>query len=139
MYENYMSLLTPQDANWMQQMYQQQQMNPQGAMMGASQYGQMPGAAMTQMPMAMQKPQAMTQPEAMAQPQAMANPMAQTPQGKMNAYQMMGKGLMGAGQGMKQPMPSGNTSQIIRDNNQFRYANQQPNQQQQMANALRRR
>ena len=70
--------------------------------------------------------------------QPMQNPMAQY-QEQMKRQQMMkmmGQGLMGAGKGMQMPMPSGNTSQIIRDQGGPRM---QPNQQQQMAQALRNR
>ena len=52
------------------------------------------------------------------------------------AMGIMAKGIQGMAQGMKQQMPSANTAQIIRDNNQFRFAG---TPQQQMANALRRR
>ena len=44
--------------------------------------------------------------------------------------------LQRMGRGMQQQMPSGNTAQIMRDQNQFRFAG---TPQQQMANALRRR
>ena len=56
--------------------------------------------------------------------------------GQMDAYKMMAQGIQSAGRGMQQQMPSGNTAQIIRDNNQFRFAG---NPQQQMAQALRNR
>lgn len=56
--------------------------------------------------------------------------------GKMDAMRMMAQGVQGMGRGMQMPMPSGNTAQIMRDQNQFRFAG---NPQQQMANALRRR
>lgn len=53
---------------------------------------------------------------------------------QMQAYKMMAQGIQGMGKGMQ--MPSGNTAQIIRDQNQFRFAG---TPQQQMAQALRRR
>lgn len=55
---------------------------------------------------------------------------------QQKAMQMMGQGIANMGKGMQQPMPSGNTAQIMRDQNQFRYAG---TPQQQMAQALRRR
>lgn len=57
-------------------------------------------------------------------------------QDQANAYKMMGQGIQNMARGMQQPMPSGNTAQIMRDPNQFRMAG---TQQQQMAQALRRR
>ena len=54
----------------------------------------------------------------------------------MNAMKMMAQGVQGMGRGMQMQMPSGNTAQIMRDQNQFRYAG---TPQQQMAQALRRR
>ena len=76
---------------------------------------------------------------------AMQPPQEQTPapqesgmsaQDKMAAYRMMAQGMQNMGRGMQQQMPSGNTAQIMRDQNQFRFAG---TPQQQMANALRRR
>jgi len=61
---------------------------------------------------------------------------AQEQQNQANAYKMMGQGIQNMARGMQQPMPSGNTAQIMRDPNQFRMAG---TQQQQMAQALRRR
>ena len=56
--------------------------------------------------------------------------------GEMDAYKMMAQGIQGAARNMQMPMPSGNTAQIMRDQNQFRFAG---TPQQQMAQALRRR
>lgn len=55
---------------------------------------------------------------------------------KGEMFRMAAGALQGLGKGMQQPMPSANTAQIIRDNNQFRFAG---TPQQQMASALRRR
>ena len=55
---------------------------------------------------------------------------------KMDVYRMMAQGIQGMGKGMQQQMPSANTAQIIRDQNQFRFAG---TPQQQMAQALRKR
>ncbi len=54
----------------------------------------------------------------------------------MDAMRMMAQGVQGMGRGMQMQMPSGNTAQIMRDQNQFRFAG---TPQQQMAQALRRR
>ena len=59
---------------------------------------------------------------------------AQQNQKNMEAYKMIAQGIQGMAP--RQQMPSGNTAQIIRDQNQFRFAG---NPQQQMAQALRRR
>ena len=77
--------------------------------------------------------------EAMQGAQMMPNQMTapqqgMNPQDKMAAYRMMASAMQGMAP--RQQMPSGNTAQIIRDNNQFRFAG---TPQQQMANALRRR
>ena len=56
--------------------------------------------------------------------------------GQMDAYKMMAQGVQGMGRNMQMQMPSGNTAQIMRDQNQFRFAG---TPQQQMAQALRRR
>ena len=56
--------------------------------------------------------------------------------GQMDAYKMMAQGVQNMGRGMQMQMPSGNTAQIMRDQNQFRFAG---TPQQQMANALRNR
>ena len=54
---------------------------------------------------------------------------------QMDAYKMMAQGIQGMGRGMQQGMQQP-TQQIIRDQNQFRFAG---NPQQQMAQALRNR
>ena len=56
--------------------------------------------------------------------------------GQMDAYKMMAQGVQNTARNMQMPMPSGNTAQIMRDQNQFRFAG---TPQQQMAQALRRR
>ena len=56
--------------------------------------------------------------------------------GQMDAYKMMAQSMQGMGRGMQMQMPSGNTAQIMRDQNQFRFAG---TPQQQMAQALRNR
>jgi hypothetical protein len=68
--------------------------------------------------------------------QAMVDKMAAADADKanMDAMGMMAKGVQGLFK--PQAMPSGNTAQIIRDQNQFRFAG---NPQQQMAQALRNR
>lgn len=84
-----------------------------------------------------QQPQAMQAPQAMqndAVQQRMAEMKAQ--QDQANAYKMMGQGIQNYSKGMQMPMPSANTAQIMRDNNQFRMAG---TPQQQMAQALRKR
>lgn len=90
-----------------------------------------------------QAPQIAQQPQAMQAPQAIqSDPVqqqmaaAQEQQRQAAAYKMMGQGIQNYAKGMQQPMPSGNTAQIMRDPNQFRMAG---NQQQQMAQMLRRR
>ena len=60
----------------------------------------------------------------------------QADKSKMDAYKTMAQGIQGMGRNMQMQMPSGNTAQIIRDSNQFRFAG---NPQQQMAQALRNR
>ena len=57
-------------------------------------------------------------------------------QSQMDAYKKLAQGVQSAGRNMQMQMPSGNTAQIIRDQNQFRFAG---NPQQQMAQALRNR
>ena len=52
---------------------------------------------------------------------------------QQDAFKRLAQGMQGMGRGMQQQMPSGNTAQIIRDQNQFRFP------QQQMAQALRNR
>lgn len=79
----------------------------------------------------MQQPQAMQNDPVQQQMAAM-----QEQQNQANAYKMMGQGIQNYARGMQQPMPSGNTAQIIRDQGGPRM---QGNQQQQMAQMLRRR
>ena len=119
-YTSNMSLVAPQDANLMQNqgLYNQY---PQGMNPEMMQAGQMfMGQNQTQQPMTFeQKMQAM-----------------QDQQNRQNAYKMMAQGIQGMGRNMQMQMPSGNTAQIMRDQNQYRFAG---TPQQQMANALRRR
>lgn len=89
-----------------------------------------------QQPVAMQQPMAMQPPEAMQKPEQMNPPEKGAPMDKMDAYKMMAQGVQNMGGAMKMPMPSPNTTQVMRDQNQFRFAG---TPQQQMANALRRR
>lgn len=72
------------------------------------------------------------------QQQPMQDPMAayMEQMRQQKAMKMMGQGISNIGKGMQQPMPSGNTAQIIRDQGGPRYTG---NQQQQMAQMLRRR
>ena len=69
---------------------------------------------------------------------ASASPQQQTPDAtsgnNAEAFRMMARGIQNMAP--RAQFPSGNTAQIIRDNNQFRFAG---TPQQQMANALRRR
>ena len=69
---------------------------------------------------------------------ASASPQQQTPDAtsgnNAEAFRMMARGIQNMAPRVQ--FPSGNTAQIIRDNNQFRFAG---TPQQQMANALRRR
>jgi hypothetical protein len=69
--------------------------------------------------------------------QEMADKMAASDQEKrnLNAMKLMAAGVQGMGRN-QMAMPSGNTAQIIRDQNQFRFAG---TPQQQMAQALRNR
>ena len=135
-YSSNMSLVNPQDVGGLLGAAL-----PQGLrndMMNIpSQALQMGGQAGVPYMAGMMKPEAMNAPQAMQQPQAMQRPEAMSQGDQMATYRMMA----GALQGMARPqqMPSGNTAQIIRDNNQFRFAGQQQNPQQQMAQALRRR
>ena len=119
-YTSNMSLVAPQDANLMQNqgLYNQY---PQGMNPEMMQAGQMfMGQNQTQQPMTFeQKMQAM-----------------QDQQNRQNAYKMMAQGIQGMGRNMQMQMPSGNTAQIMRDQNQFRFAG---TPQQQMAQALRNR
>ena len=87
-----------------------------------------------QAPQVAQQSQAMQAPQADPVQQQMAA--AQEQQRQAAAYKMMGQGIQNYAKGMQQPMPSGNTAQIMRDPNQFRMAG---TQQQQMAQMLRRR
>jgi hypothetical protein len=57
---------------------------------------------------------------------------------KGEMFRMAAGALQGMGKN-QQAFPSANTAQIIRDNNQFRFAGYQATPQQQMANALRNR
>ncbi len=95
------------------------QMYPQQSMMGNPQYNQLMNAQ--------QAPQ-----------QPMQDPMQQYMEQmrRQKAMQMMGQGIANMGRGMQQPMPSGNTAQIMRDQGGPRM---QGNQQQMMAQMLRRR
>ena len=103
-----------------------------GAAMGA--YGallpdQMKQGMMNQLPMGMINRDGQ---------QFMGQQQPQMPQQGMSQSDMMkmaGQALQGFGRNQMQ-MPSGNTAQIIRDSNQFRFAG---NPQQQMAQALRNR
>lgn len=69
--------------------------------------------------------------------QEMADKMAAADESRNNmaAMRIMAQGIQGMGRN-QMAMPSGNTAQIIRDSNQFRFAG---NPQQQMAQALRNR
>ena len=73
---------------------------------------------------------------------APASPQQQTPDSsgmsEMDMYRMASGALQGMGRGMQQQMPSGNTAQIMRDQNQFRFAGMQQNPQM-LAQALRNR
>ena len=75
--------------------------------------------------------------------EAPASPQEQTPNqppgmSEMDMYRMAAGALQGMGRGMQQQMPSGNTAQIMRDQNQFRFAGMQQNPQM-LAQALRNR
>ena len=76
--------------------------------------------------------------ELMGLAKALPNQAATQPTGmsEMDMYRMAAGALQGMGRGMQMQMPSANTAQIIRDNNQFRFVG---TPQQQMAQALRRR
>ena len=109
-YSSNMSLINPADLNVMN--------TGMGGMYGSA----MPGMNNELMGLAKALPnQAATQPTGMSE---------------MDMYRMASGALQGMGRNMQMQMPSGNTAQIIRDNNQFRYAG---NPQQQMAMALRQR
>jgi hypothetical protein len=92
------------------------QMYPQNGMMGNPQYNQLMQAQVDPVQQQMQAYQ-----DQMRQQQMM---------------QIMGQGIQNMAKGMQKPMPSANTAQIIRDQNQFRMAG---TPQQQMAQALRNR
>ena len=74
--------------------------------------------------------------------EAPASPQEQTPDSsgmsEMDMYRMAAGALQRMGRGMQQQMPSGNTAQIMRDQNQFRFAGMQQNPQM-LAQALRNR
>ena len=111
-YSSNMSLINPADLNVMN--------TGMGGMYGSA----MPGMNNELMGLAKGLP---NQAQQMTQPQGMS---------EMDMYRMASGALQGMGRGMQMQMPSGNTAQIIRDQNQFRFAG---TPQQQMANALRRR
>ena len=109
-YSSNMSLINPADLNVMN--------TGMGGMYGAA----MPGMNNELMGLAKALPnQAATQP---------------TGRSEMDMYRMAAGALQRMGRGMQQQMPSGNTAQIMRDQNQFRFAG---TPQQQMAQALRNR
>ena len=109
-YSSNMSLINPADLNVMN--------TGMGGMYGAA----MPGMNNELMGLAKALPnQAATQPTGMSE---------------MDMYRMAAGALQGMGRGMQTQMPSGNTAQIMRDQNQFRFAG---TPQQQMAQALRNR
>ena len=57
---------------------------------------------------------------------------------EMDMYRMAARALQGMGRNMQMQLPSGNTAQIMRDQNQFRFAGMQQNPQM-LAQALRNR
>ena len=131
MYSSNMSLMNPQDTNVMQ---------PNG-MYGNNQAWGNYGMNTQAMDSAQMLPNQMpTQPTPIEQkqPTTIEQKMAemQQQQRQANAYKIMGQGIANMGKGMQMQMPSGNTAQIMRDQNQFRFAG---TPQQQMAQALRRR
>ena len=76
--------------------------------------------------------------------EAPASPQEQTPNqptgmSEMDMYRMASGALQGMGRNMQMQMPSGNTAQIMRDQNQFRFAGGQQQNPQMLAQALRRR
>lgn len=77
----------------------------------------------------------------MTQQQPMQDPMAayQDQMRQQKMYEIMGKGIQGMGRSMQQPMPSGNTAQIMRDQSRPQFAGYVGSPQQQMAMALRNR
>ncbi len=127
MYEN-MSLVNPQDA-----------MGIYGAALPAGMkqdmYSQL-GQQFLNQPQAMQQPQQMQAPQ-QVQNDPVAQRMAQAQEQQRNqaAMKMMGQGIANMGRN-QMAMPSGNTAQIMRDQGGPRM---QGNQQQMMAQMLRRR
>lgn len=121
-YSSNMSLVAPQDVNVMQ---------PQGGLYGSQNQG---WGNLGMNVQAMNAADAMPNQTPQLTKDPMADYMEQMRQ--QQAMNIMAKGIQGMGQGMKQQMPSANTAQIIRDQNQFRFAG---TPQQQMANALRNR
>lgn len=71
--------------------------------------------------------------------QAPAMTMPQDERSNLDAYRIMAQGIQGMGRGMQQPMPSGNTAQIMRDQSRPQFAGYVGSPQQQMAMALRNR
>lgn len=106
-------------------MYDQSIMNP-------SLYSQFMGSNQLQQ-------ETMGQP--MIQQQPTQDPMAayQDQMRQQKMYEIMGKGIQGMGRSMQQPMPSGNTAQIMRDQSRPQFAGYVGSPQQQMAMALRNR
>ena len=113
-YSSNMSLINPSDLNVMN--------TGMGGMYGAA----IPGMNNELMGLAKGLP---NQAQQMTQPQGMS---------EMDMYRMAAGALQGMGRGMQQQMPSGNTAQIMRDQNQFRFAGMQQNPQM-LAQALRNR
>ena len=114
-YSSNMSLINPADLNVMN--------TGMGGMYGSA----MPGMNNELMGLAKALP---NQAQQMTQPQGMS---------EMDMYRMAAGALQGMGKNQQpQQMPSGNTAQIIRDSNQFRFAGMQQNPQM-LAQALRNR
>ena len=123
-YSSNMRVMNPQDANVMQPYgYGTNQWSGLGMNPDVMQGGQMN----------MQNQQPMPQAQLNYNDQIKA---IQDQQQNDQAMKIMGQGIQNYASSMKQPMPSGNTAQIMRDQNQFRFAG---TPQQQMAQALRRR
>ena len=120
MYSSNMSLVAPQDVNVMQ---------PQGALYGTQNQDWGNFGMNTQM---------MNAADAMPNQSPKQDPMAayMEQMRQQQAMKIMGQGIANMGKGSQMQMPSANTAQIMRDQNQFRFAG---TPQQQMANALRRR
>ena len=125
-YSSNMTLVSPQDANVMQQPNGMFNANP-----AWSQYGMDVNAMNTPN----QAPQA--QPGQPNQPMTFEQKMQEMEDQRRRekAMGIMAQGIQGMGRN-QMAMPSGNTAQIIRDSNQFRFAG---TPQQQMAQALRNR